>query len=75
MESQTALELLVLPVVRGVGGALAFFALLKVIQLGFSLVVQHARHRRRAAAEAAGPYRAARPRSSPTKARVAEIPR
>jgi hypothetical protein len=73
METHTALEMLVLPVVRGVGGALAFFALVKVIQLGFRLAVQHLRHRRRAAAEAAGPYRPARPRTSPASGRVAEV--
>jgi hypothetical protein len=75
METHTAWEMLVLPVVRGVGGALAFFALLKVLQLGFSLVVQHLRHRRRAAAETAGPYRLARPRSNPANGRVADISR
>jgi hypothetical protein len=75
MGTHTALEMLVLPVVRGVGGAVAFFALLKVIQLGFGLLVQFVRPRRRAPAALAGPYRPARPRSAPTNARVADISR
>jgi hypothetical protein len=75
MGTHTAFEILVLPVFRGVGGAIAFFALLKVIHLGFSLAVQHVRHRNRVAAEAAGPYRPVRPRGNPTNAQVTEVSR
>jgi hypothetical protein len=65
--------MLVLPVLRGVGGAFAVLALLKAIQLGSGLVVRHIRRRRRAAAALLGPYRPARPRINPTNVPVAEI--